>query len=80
MKNIISKGKDKSKKEFENNVVYRIHSNNCPATYVGQTKRKLMTRINEHKTSEDSRQFYMKSKQAINLTLLITIYSIKRKT
>ena len=54
MKNIITKGKDKSKKEIENNVVYRIHCNNCPATYVGQTKRKLMTRINEHKTSEDS--------------------------
>ena len=50
MKNITTKVKDKSKKEFENNVVYRIHCNNCPATYVGQRKRKLMTRINEHKT------------------------------
>ena len=54
MKNIINEGKDKSKKEFANNFVYRIHCNNCPATYVGQTKRKLMTRINEHKTSEGS--------------------------
>ena len=54
MKNIITEGKDKSKKEFSNNVVYRIHCNNCPATYVGQTKRKLMTRINEHITSEVS--------------------------
>ena len=54
MKNIITKGKDKSKKEFENNTVYRIHCNNCPATQVGQTKRKLMTSINEHKKSEDN--------------------------
>jgi len=28
--------------------VYKIFCNNCNASYVGQTKRKIVTRINEH--------------------------------
>jgi len=31
------------------NVVYRISYKDCDATYIRQTKRKLKTRINEHK-------------------------------
>ncbi len=31
------------------NLVYNIHCNYCQAVYCGQTKRKLKTRINEHK-------------------------------
>jgi len=32
----------------DNNIVYKILYNNCDASYVGQTKRYLKTRINEH--------------------------------
>jgi len=31
-----------------NNVVYKISCNDCTASYVGQTKRQLRTRIKEH--------------------------------
>lgn len=31
------------------NVVYKIDRNNCKASYVGQTKRKLNTRLKEHR-------------------------------
>ncbi|KYN11190.1 hypothetical protein ALC57_16658 [Trachymyrmex cornetzi] len=30
-------------------IVYKINCNNCDASYVGQTKRKLKTRITEHR-------------------------------
>ena len=33
----------------KNNVVYKISCNNCDASYVGQTSRKLKTRITEHR-------------------------------
>jgi len=39
--------KDKNTLFDNNNVIYKI-CNNCDASYVGQTKRKLKTRINEH--------------------------------
>lgn len=31
------------------NIVYKINCNNCDASYVGQTDRKLQTRMNEHR-------------------------------
>jgi len=44
----IKRHKDRNKFELNNNVVYKISCNNCNASYVGQTKRQLKTRINEH--------------------------------
>jgi len=32
-------------------VVYQVDCGQCPAVYVGQTKRKLSTRINEHQAA-----------------------------
>ena len=44
----IKTGKDKAKKEELSNVVYKIDCKNCNYSYVGQTKRKLKTRLKEH--------------------------------
>ncbi|XP_018347291.1 PREDICTED: uncharacterized protein LOC108751554 [Trachymyrmex septentrionalis] len=41
--------KDTCPRTSKNNVVYKIRCNNCDASYVGQTGRKLKTRIAEHR-------------------------------
>ena len=38
---VIKRGKDKTKLLENVNLVYRIKCDNCPSTYVGQTKRAL---------------------------------------
>jgi len=43
--------KDKDHILSKNNVVYKIFCKNCESTYVGQTKRKLSTRLKEHKNN-----------------------------
>jgi len=45
----IKTGKDKIEGSNRCNVVYRIDCKDCDACYVGQTKRRLITRANEHK-------------------------------
>jgi len=44
----IKRHKDKNSFDNNSNVVYKVSCNNCNASYVGQTKRKVRTRINEH--------------------------------
>ena len=45
----IKTGKDSLPKDDQCGVVYKINCLNCESSYVGQTKRKLKTRIKEHK-------------------------------
>ena len=45
---LIIKGKDNLPKDDRINLVYKIECDNCPAVYVGQTKRKISSRIREH--------------------------------
>ena len=45
---IIKTGKDLLPKERNTNVVYQLKCNDCNASYIGQTKRHLYTRIKEH--------------------------------
>ena len=44
----IIRGKDRTTKIIENNVVYKINCNNCDSSYVGQSKRQLQERLDEH--------------------------------
>ncbi|KYN08181.1 hypothetical protein ALC62_00836 [Cyphomyrmex costatus] len=48
LKGFIRRGKDKLDLLSNQNVVYKISCDDCEASYVGQTKKKLCTRINEH--------------------------------
>ncbi|XP_071652947.1 uncharacterized protein, partial [Temnothorax longispinosus] len=45
---VIKRGKDRLTTSKETNVVYQIDCENCEASYIGQTKRHLETRIKEH--------------------------------
>uniref|UniRef100_A0A670YCL4 Acyl-CoA thioesterase 12 n=1 Tax=Pseudonaja textilis TaxID=8673 RepID=A0A670YCL4_PSETE len=47
--NILRNPKDKN--QLENQGVYEIPCNNCPATYIGQTNRRINARIAEHKNA-----------------------------
>ena len=49
LNNIIRSGKDKTTIDNSTEIVYKICCTNCPAVYIGQTKRALKNRINEHK-------------------------------
>ena len=44
----IKTGKDKIKKEEHSNIVYQVNCKDCNHSYVGQSKRKLRTRLKEH--------------------------------
>jgi hypothetical protein len=46
--NIFIKTKDQLLHTQKNNVIYKIPRSECDATYVGQTKRQLNTRIKKH--------------------------------
>ena len=45
---LIKRGKDKIDTIKRTDVVYKIECENCNATYIGQTKRHLGTRMKEH--------------------------------
>jgi len=43
--------KDKEQLSSNNNVVYKVSCKNCDASYVGQTKKQLKTRLKEHRNN-----------------------------
>lgn len=49
LKSIIKGHRDPLPRSYSNNVVYRFNCTDCEASYVGQTKRFLKTRIAEHR-------------------------------
>ena len=54
MKSIIKLGKHYTNKWKQINIVFKFNCKNCPATYIGECKRALRVRINEHKNDENS--------------------------
>jgi len=49
LRNIIKAHKDPLPNLCKKNVIYKLNCNNCEATYVGQTKRQVKTKIVEHR-------------------------------
>lgn len=49
LRSVVTKGKDRTDEHDKCNVVYKIQCNDCSASYVGETKRELKTRLKEHK-------------------------------
>ena len=49
--NIIRLGKDAFDKMEKTEVIYKFCCNNCSLFYVGESKRSLVTRLDEHKDS-----------------------------
>ena len=52
LKSIIKLGKDSTNKWEQTNIVYKFNCKNCPATYIGKSKKALRVRINEHKNKK----------------------------
>ena len=48
LRSLLSKPKDPVPKEDRNNVIYQLDCKDCEAVYVGETKRTLNIRTNEH--------------------------------
>ena len=63
--NIVIKAKDKFAKEKSCGVIYKFDCQDCPATYIGQSKRQVGIRISEHKTPIDAliNEKYKKEKE-----------------
>lgn len=74
---IIKLGKDRLDKWDETNVVYEIHCNDCDATYVGQTKRNLKKRIDEHKKTPSDKLLPIPSHVKNNNTHSFSFENVK---
>ena len=54
LESIIKLGKDSTNNWEQTNIVYKFNYKNCPATYIGESKRALRVCINEHKNKKNS--------------------------
>jgi len=57
LEGIIKAQKDCLFNYSKKNVVYKISCNDCDATYIGQTKRKLNIRISEHRNQNHRKSY-----------------------
>ena len=53
LNNTIKLGKNRLSKLNNKNIVYKIQCQSCPKNYVGQSKRLLQTRCNEHENNKN---------------------------
>ena len=66
LNSIIKLGKDFTEKWQQTNIVYSFKCHNCPAIYIGETKRSLKTRINEHKNNKNSESVLFRHQAEFN--------------
>ena len=66
LKNVIILGKDKSNKRDNTGIVYKFNCKNCPASYVGETKRALKNRISEHINNKNKESVVFNHKRQFN--------------
>ncbi|KAL6268036.1 hypothetical protein P5V15_001118 [Pogonomyrmex californicus] len=64
--------KDRNRVGSRKNAVYKIECENCEKCYVGQTKRQLKTRLNEHR----SMSIIFGEIQTLNRLLQITKWKV----
>lgn len=61
----MAKRKDKISKEDKHSIVYQIPCNDCTLTYIGQTSKKLNTRLDQHKNDCTNRKRLQPNKTAL---------------
>ena len=57
LRRILSHPKDRVPDDDRSNVVYKISCRDCDASYVGETKRALKTRVSEHRRAVEKMDF-----------------------
>ena len=77
MRKLLCKPKDRVATEDKNNIVYEIEGSNYEAVYIGESKRSLKSRSDEHKRS-DRNCDYDKNEIAIGKQLT-TLAEIRRR-
>lgn len=67
LNNFIKLHKNPTDHMANNNIVYKISCKECDASYIGQTKRKLNTRISEHKRNINQSDLSVVSRHIIDM-------------
>ena len=78
LNHIIKLGKDKIETLKKSNIVYKINCKNCTANYIGQSKRNLEFRVQEHKRDvNNKKKTSALANHVINTSHTIDIKNIK---